>query len=207
MWQRAAAAVMAILLAARADAQKEALSGGDQAPAGREQKGVYGTDDRTDETRAGSCVGEGCDGSIATPLRSIASESTVALIPRRKLSYDARTNSWVPRSSMTLGDAFNMCPIDPVTGTATRFINQPTPASCSGTVVQWDPLTKTGLVASAAHCFDDDGATNGCQNSQGELIDVPERGADCVVRARAPPAPGCGCCARACVCQIWRWST
>ena len=176
------AAVTTILLATHAEAQKEALAH-EQRVGAAEQKGVYGTDDRTDEGHAAECVGEACEGTISEPLRSVGSEATVALIPRAALSYHARTNSWIPRRSWTLGEAYNMCPIDPVTNSTTRFIDQPTPASCSGTVVQWDPLTKTGLVASAAHCFDADGATNGCQNSQGGLIGVPERDAECMVRA------------------------
>ena len=180
MWVAVRSGVMAILLVTHAEAQKDALL--DDQAAAREHKGVYGTDDRTDETRAAACVGEACEGAISAPLRAVGSASTVALIPRRRLSYDARTNSWIPRSSMTLGEAFNMCPADSTTGTATRFVNQPTPASCSGTVVQWDPSTKTGLVASAAHCFDEDGDTNGCQNSEGDLIGVPQRLVDCEVR-------------------------
>ena len=180
MWVAVRSGVMAILLVTHAEAQKDALL--DDQAAAREHKGVYGTDDRTDETRAAACVGEACEGAISAPLRAVGSASTVALIPRSRLSYDARTNSWVPRSSMTLGEAFNMCPADSTTGTATRFVNQPTPASCSGTVVQWDPSTKTGLVASAAHCFDEDGDTNGCQNSEGDLIGVPQRLVDCEVR-------------------------
>ena len=76
--------------------------------------------DRTDPvgSRVCVCVGEACEGTISEPLRSVGSESTVALIPRAALSYDARTNSWIPRSSMTLGQAYNMCPVDPVTNTA-----------------------------------------------------------------------------------------
>lgn len=166
-----------LLLLAVAGAQEV-----DKTPAASQPKGVYGTDDRTDEGNAANCVGEACVGMISTSLRTVASESTVALIPRRKLSYDSRTNSWIPRSSLTLGEAYNMCPVDPTTNTATRFFDQPTLASCSGTIVQWDPVAMTGLVASAAHCFDADGATNGCQNSQGELTHVPHRGADCQVR-------------------------
>ena len=166
-----ATAVLA-LLAGRAESQKTAADE-------RFQKGVYGTDDRTDETRAASCVGESCDGTISAPLRDVATSATVALIPRRNLQYDAATNSWIPRISVTLAEAQNMCPTDPVTGTATRFADQPTAGSCSGTVVQWDPATGTGLVASAGHCFDE-GDANGCQNAAGDLIHVPERSADCV---------------------------
>ena len=87
MWVAVRSGVMAILLVTHAEAQKDALL--DDQAAAREHKGVYGTDDRTDETRAAACVGEACEGAISAPLRAVGSASTVALIPRRRLSYDA----------------------------------------------------------------------------------------------------------------------
>ena len=130
-------------------------------------KGVYGTDDRTDESRAAECVGETCTGSISAELRSVGSGSTVTLVQRNKLFYHAGTNSWAPISPVTLGQSQRMCDTDEATGAAPRFSDQPVPGSCSGTVVQWDPDTGTGLVATAGHCFDEDDTINGCQTARG----------------------------------------
>ena len=163
----AAAVVAAVVLADSARAQVV--------------KGVYGTDDRTDESSAATCVGEDCVGSLSAAVRAVGS-ATVALIPRSKLRYDADTNSWLPTSASTLGSEHNMCATDSGTGQPTRFVDQPTPGSCSGTVVQWDAATGTGLVASAGHCFDADADVNGCQTAaagSGALHPFPERTAPC----------------------------
>jgi hypothetical protein len=165
-------ALSAVLLAGAAHAQ---LPSSHEAS----DKGVYGTDDRTDESRATTCVGETCEGSLSDALRSVGSGSTVALVPRRKLRYDADTNSWIPTSASTLGSGHNLCETDLTTGEATRFAEQPIPASCSGTIVQWDSDTGTGLVASAGHCFDEDAGTNGCQTAAGGLHALPPRTTPC----------------------------
>ena len=154
-----------------------------QEPLAGDTKGVYGTDDRTDESRAAECVGETCEGSISEALRRVG-RATVALVKRNRLRYDADTNSWVPSGSATLGQTMGLCstcpriePLfccqssnihlrqavlarragtDAVTGEETRFLNQPVPSSCSGTVVQWDPNTGTGAWCtspSPAHCL------------------------------------------------------
>ncbi len=141
---------------------------------------MYGTDDRTDESRAAAgCVGETCDGSISAALRSVGSGSTVALIRRESLWYREATNSWHPTSALTLGQARGMCSTDEVTGEATRFIDQLVPGSCSGTVVQWDQKAGTGLVASAGHCYDAHQRINGCQTASGSLHQLPARTALC----------------------------
>ena len=79
-----------------------------QEPLAGDTKGVYGTDDRTDESRAAECVGETCEGSISEALRSVG-RATVALVKRNKLRYDADTNSWLPSGSATLGQATGLC--------------------------------------------------------------------------------------------------
>jgi hypothetical protein len=157
-----------------------ALSGAGHAQQHRAaSKGVYGIDDRTDESRASECVGETCAGSISAALRSVGSGSTVALIKREKLWYRAATNTWHPTTSLTLGQAMGMCTTDEVTGENTRFIDQLVPSSCSGTVVQWDQAAGIGLVATAGHCFDADDSINGCQTASGGLHQLPPRTALC----------------------------
>ena len=74
---------LALALAAVAEAQQPPSAKGGavrEAPAERRRKGVYGTDDRTDESRAGSCVGESCVGTIPAAVRAVAG-ATVALVP------------------------------------------------------------------------------------------------------------------------------
>ena len=146
----------------------------------RHTKGIYGTDDRTDESLATQCVGETCSGNTSPELRARAAASTVALVPIDALTYDEGTNSFIPTSSGTLATSQGLCDDDPVTGAAPRFADQPVPSSCSGTVVQWDPESGVGLVASAGHCFDDNGDVNGCQTRTGGVHPFPPRTTACV---------------------------
>ena len=69
--------------------------------------------------------------------------------------YEASSNTF-KMSTTVLADAYALC-------AGEAFAHQPTAAFCSGTVVQWDDQTKTGLVATAGHCFDSDEVSEGCQ--------------------------------------------
>ena len=127
-------------------------------------KGIYGEDDRLDESSASG---------ISDALRSVATGATVALISKTKLVYDQSSNTWSTTSTSTLGTSQNLCVIDPATGTQPVFFDQLNPSTCSGTVVHWNATTQSGLVASAGHCFDSDSAANGCQHSAGGLSAPP----------------------------------
>lgn len=142
-------------------------------------KGVYGVDDRTDESQSTSCVGETCDSSgLPAEILSVAA-STVAMVPRQNLRYDVDTNTWVPTTAQTLQGAMGLCHTDSTTGEVPRFGDQPVPSSCSGTVVQWDSATGTGLVATAGHCHDTVSESNGCQTSSGGIHQLPLREGAC----------------------------
>lgn len=102
-----------------------------------------GADDRTDESSA-HVIKNGID---ATLIKQ-AGRQTVALIKKADLTYDARSNTF-KGTTANLASTYGLC-------AGEAFAQQPTAAFCSGTVVEWDPLTGSGLVATAGHCFDDD---------------------------------------------------
>lgn len=107
--------------------------------AGRSPKGIYGaTDNRLDESATSG---------ISAALRTAAA-STVALVPKTAIVYNAGANTWGAAATVqTLQESYNLCDTDATTGTTTAFKDQLTPSSCSGTVVNWDATTKTGTVA------------------------------------------------------------
>jgi hypothetical protein len=88
---------------------------------------VYGTDDRRDVYAHPDAT-----------LRTRAQQSTVALM--RSGAVDATNPSNVTFRSLTLQEARNLCPTE-------RFLEDPTAASCSGTLIDDD------LVLTAGHCI------------------------------------------------------
>ena len=130
-------------------------------------KGIYGVDDRTDESAASVCAGEGCGGRpVPAAVKAVGGAATVALVSRTSLVYNATSNAWHPSGltvASNLGVQLNLCDTDPVTNTTLRFSHQPVLSSCSGTVVTWNAATGEGLVATAGHCFDANPNLNGCQ--------------------------------------------
>eukprot|EP01050_Picozoa_sp_SAG11_P026083 SAG11_NODE_6117_length_1385_cov_1.160964_1_plen_291_part_00 len=111
------------------------------------QKVIYGDDDRLDESAVPSSLNDAL---------SAVGRQTVALFKKTKLLYEADRNSFVHANVPTLGASFSLCE-------GQLFASQPTPAFCSGTVVQWDDESRNGLVATAGHCFDS-GSEDGCQD-------------------------------------------
>jgi hypothetical protein len=97
---------------------------------GIEQQIIYGEDDRLD-------VYEHPD----PLLRSIASSSAVALIPRSRLARSKDGDFFI--FTQPLEDAFHVCADE-------RFAAQPTAAECSGVLIDDD------LVLTAGHCFPSD---------------------------------------------------
>jgi hypothetical protein len=95
------------------------------------RKGVYGSkDDRLDESATSG---------IPAAVRAAAA-ATVALVPKHRLRYNRTDNTWVTAFVPTLQAAQNLCPTDANAGGApTRFKDQLVPATCSGTVVHWNP--------------------------------------------------------------------
>lgn len=90
---------------------------------------VYGTDDRLDVYEHPS-----------QPLRTLATQSIVALIPNSALSANA-DSSYSLAPTETLEEAFGLC-------SDQRFLDQPTAAFCSGTLVAPD------IVLTAGHCIE-----------------------------------------------------
>ncbi|MCP3141689.1 serine protease [Pyxidicoccus xibeiensis] len=88
---------------------------------------VYGTDDRMDVYAHPSAT-----------LRARAQQSTVALMNRSDI--DMSNPNDVTFLSDTLRDFYNLCPSE-------RFLDDPTPAQCSGTLIDDD------LVLTAGHCI------------------------------------------------------
>jgi hypothetical protein len=112
---------------------------------GRRAKGIYGaTDNRLDESASSG---------ISAALRT-AALSTVALVPKAAIVYNAGTNTWGAASTVqTLQASYSLCATDATAGGATAFKDQLTPSSCSGTVVEWDATTKTGRVATVSRAM------------------------------------------------------
>jgi hypothetical protein len=110
-------------------------------------KAVYGDDDRVDQS-----------GEALQAAFKLAGAHTVALFEKTALSYDVATNEFKVNSwgLTTLGEDKALCDGQP-------FASQIHPAECSGTVVSWNATTRSGLVATAGHCFDTDSDTDGCQ--------------------------------------------
>ncbi|MBK6579884.1 MAG: trypsin-like peptidase domain-containing protein [Sandaracinaceae bacterium] len=90
---------------------------------------VYGEDDRTDVYAHPSAS-----------LRSLATESIVALVPGSDLT-DNGDGTWDLASAFTLEEAFDLCDDQ-------RFLTQPTSAFCSGTLVAPD------VIVTAGHCME-----------------------------------------------------
>jgi V8-like Glu-specific endopeptidase len=87
---------------------------------------VYGTDNRTDVYAHADAT-----------LRARAQQSTVALVAPGDINSSNPNN--VTFSASTLQSAYNLC-------STQRFLNDPTPAFCSGTLIDDD------LVLTAGHC-------------------------------------------------------
>ncbi|MEZ4364405.1 MAG: serine protease [Kofleriaceae bacterium] len=98
---------------------------------------VYGTDNRTDVYAHADAT-----------LRARAQQSTVALMRPSVINTSNPNN--VTFSSQTLQAARNLC-------TNQRFLNDPTPAFCSGTLIDDD------LVLTAGHCIT---SANDCSNTR-----------------------------------------
>jgi hypothetical protein len=90
---------------------------------------VYGTDDRQDVYAHPSAS-----------LRTLAHESIVALIRDTRLE-EQMDGSFERTPTLTLGEAHDLC-------SDQRFIDQPTSAFCSGTLVAPD------IVVTAGHCIE-----------------------------------------------------
>jgi V8-like Glu-specific endopeptidase len=88
---------------------------------------VYGTDDRTDVYAHADAT-----------LRARAQQATVALMRPSALNTTNPNN--VTFNAQTLQQAFNLCSTE-------RFLSDPTPAFCSGTLIDDD------LVLTAGHCI------------------------------------------------------
>ena len=166
MWRNGALPLLLVCvnaLTGNAQAQEAKEPG----PEGRMRKIIYGDDDRMSEHHT-----EYDASQISDLMRGVGSASTVALISDQMLVYDATANIFVGRSdATTLGEAKGLCSDADAAGNLEQFRSQPNPASCSGTVVQWNEAAGTGLVATAGHCLDDDGqAWGGCQNFDGSEV-------------------------------------
>ncbi|MBN8232679.1 trypsin-like peptidase domain-containing protein [Corallococcus macrosporus] len=100
----------------------------DTTPLGTEkQPVVYGTDNRTDVYAHANAT-----------LRARAQQSTVALM--NPSDFNATNINNVTFNASTLRSAYNLC-------TSERFLDDPTPAFCSGTLIDDD------LVLTAGHCI------------------------------------------------------
>ncbi|MCB9508435.1 MAG: trypsin-like peptidase domain-containing protein [Myxococcales bacterium] len=95
-------------------------------PAEREQAVVYGDDDRLEYYEHPS-----------DELRAITAGSIAAMVSARQI--DMRDPSDVVVSGQSLGDSYSLCSDEP-------FYDQPTAASCSGTLIDDD------LILTAGHC-------------------------------------------------------
>lgn len=96
---------------------------------------VYGTDNRTDVYAHADAT-----------LRARAQQSTVALMSPSSINTSNPNN--VTFSSQTLQQAQNLC-------AGQRFLSDPTPAFCSGTLIDDDLVLTAGhCVTSAADCAD-----------------------------------------------------
>lgn len=98
-------------------------------PRGTQAPVVYGTDDRQDVYAHPSAS-----------LRALAHESIVALIRDTRLE-EQMDGSFELTPTLTLGESYDLCPDQ-------RFIDQPTSAYCSGTLVAPD------IVVTAGHCIE-----------------------------------------------------
>jgi V8-like Glu-specific endopeptidase len=98
---------------------------------------VYGTDNRQDVFAHPNAT-----------LRARAQQSTVALMRPSSLNTSNPNN--VTFNSSTLQSAFNLCPTE-------RFLSDPTPAFCSGTLIDDD------LVLTAGHCVT---SASDCSNTR-----------------------------------------
>lgn len=96
---------------------------------GSEAPVVYGTDDREDVYAHPSAS-----------LRTLAHESIVALIRNTRLE-EQMDGGYERTPTLTLGEAYDLCADQ-------RFIDQPTSAFCSGTLVAPD------IVVTAGHCIE-----------------------------------------------------
>ncbi|AKQ69520.1 Trypsin domain protein [Myxococcus hansupus] len=104
----------------------------------QEQEVIYGTDNRTDVYAY----------TARPTLRQRAEQSTVALMAPSAINSSNPNN--VTFSARTLQSAYNLC-------TNQRFLNDPTPAFCSGTLIDDD------LVLTAGHCIE---TATDCSNTR-----------------------------------------
>ena len=107
-------------------------------PRGAQAPIVYGTDDRQDVYA-----------HPTASLRTLAHESIVALIRDTRLE-EQLDGSFELTPTLTLGEAYDLCGDQ-------RFIDQPTSAYCSGTLVAPD------IVVTAGHCIE---TLSECQNTR-----------------------------------------
>ncbi|MCP3104787.1 serine protease [Myxococcus sp. K15C18031901] len=99
-----------------------------EAPESQQQRPVvYGNDDRTDVYAHANAT-----------LRARAAQATVALM--NPSDYTVASNGTVTFNAPLLGSAYNLC-------AGQRFLSDPTPAFCSGTLIDDD------LVLTAGHCI------------------------------------------------------
>lgn len=118
-----AALTLPLLLAGLSGCASSEAPGHTQAPV------VYGTDDRQDVYAHPSAS-----------LRTLAHESIVALLRDTRLE-EQLDGSFERTPTLTLGEAHDLC-------SDQRFIDQPTSAFCSGTLVAPD------IVVTAGHCIE-----------------------------------------------------
>ncbi|MCE9671027.1 serine protease [Myxococcus stipitatus] len=107
------------------------------APESRRDPVVYGNDDRTDVYAHPNAT-----------LRARAEQSTVALM--NPSDYTIASDGTVTFNASSLGTAYNLC-------SGQRFMNDPTPAFCSGTLIDDD------LVLTAGHCIT---SASACTNTR-----------------------------------------
>jgi MYXO-CTERM domain-containing protein len=100
------------------------------AVAGQAEPVVYGEDDRTDVYAHPDAT-----------LRSLAHESIVALMDTSDLTANG-SGGYDRAPALTLEEAFGLCDTE-------RFLDQPTSAFCSGTLIAPD------VVVTAGHCIED----------------------------------------------------
>ena len=134
----------------------------------RARKIIYGDDNRMSEHHSDYDPST----SISAAMRAVGSASTVALIPEGGLVYDRAANTFSGRTgARSFGESRTLCDSAGAAGNLEQFGAQPNPSSCSGTVVQWDEVHGTGLVATAGHCLDQDGwGWGGCQAPDGSEL-------------------------------------
>ena len=123
--------LLLILFSCGVACQHDGISDSEQVLGSEENPVIYGEDERMDYYAHSN-----------EQLKTITRESIVALIDQSILDLCTDPND-VQINAATLEDAYSLCPSE-------AFLDQPTAASCSGTLIDDD------LVLTAGHCVEND---------------------------------------------------